>query len=155
MIDAAHSTPAAPDEILSMLVESVDGRMSHRPAIPLTLLVGGTVISGGLIPAWEWMDEMGARPDAEEPNVFHRRRDEMLADNRIIQHALSKEFELSEAERSMLERTPTHLHLRDARVSATTSDLPPLLWRVRLTDVNAWYEGPVPAADQSADEPAA
>lgn len=129
---------AEPDAVLSGLVKSVNARQEQKSAVSLTLLADGALVSGSLIPAWEWMAEMSGGGD----NWFAEIRDRQLAENAIIAEAMEKDpAERSVTEDELMAADPIHLHLRGARVFLGAHEMPKSLWRIRLARVTGWVEG--------------
>ena len=127
------------------------------------LTVGGLVISGTIIPNWQWFDEVehaaraaftvhtGGSIDDEHggwarlfrgvSESLERDREEHLAAQNVMEG-------LSERYRHLLaqEDRTTYIHLSDARVLAPgVSAFPPggMPWRGRLSEVSGWSFGHV------------
>lgn len=157
----APRTPVTADRTLVALVDTIDSDSEpHQQGTALILTLGGQVVSGFLIPSWQWFEEVteiSARALAENGGdagaesiegtlarlasvARIKDRDEMLASRDALE-ALPIDVRKTVYEAS----TPDYIHLRGARVfSPGAGMLPtnrPLHWRGRLSEVAGWSFG--------------
>ena len=162
-------------EVVVSEINSLAERQDGGPGVVLT--VGGLVISGTIIPDWQWFDEVehaaqaaftvhtGGSIDDEHGGWARLLRgfSESLVrereEHRAAQNAIGG---LSDSYRRLLAREDrtTYIHLSDARVLASgvsPSPLPPggMHWRGRLSEVSGWSFGhlgqPLPASVEDPD----
>jgi hypothetical protein len=138
-----------PDEIddeLAALVDSIDkaGVIEELPmALPITVLVGGTVISGFLVSAREWWSELAAQlresllrePD---PKSFGRASE--------FRDRLATSFDEAGSSETGIARGTGYVHLRMARTFEADGVVPgvpeqTLLLRLRMSQVQGWSFG--------------
>ena len=150
------------DRVLENVVEAINALAEPQddgPGVVLTL--GGVVISGTVVPDWQWFDEVehaaraafvvhtGGSVDDEHggwASLFEgvaeslvQARDEHRAAREATKH-LSDRYQRLLAQQ---DRT-TYIHLRGARVvAAGVSPLPVagMYWRGRLSEVSGWSFG--------------
>jgi hypothetical protein len=107
----------------------------------VVLNVRGSVISGELIPRWQWFDEQAKGPGGGSIlQYFAEIAKEAHEENIDLQN---KEAEkLSEEERSILRNLPTHIHLRNAR-NFLPLPVPAngYHWRGRMDEISGWAFG--------------
>ncbi|MFJ9036997.1 hypothetical protein ACIRF8_10470 [Streptomyces sp. NPDC102406] len=117
-----------PDELLTVLAATVESEQSTQ--MSLTVVTGGTVITGRLAPEAVW----------------RQRVSEVLKDSDQLR-PFSVAFTALEAQdASALRETaepPTHLHFHVARILQGTMGIPETggMYRVAISDVNAWTVG--------------
>ncbi|MFI7386142.1 hypothetical protein [Streptomyces sp. NPDC049813] len=117
-----------PDELLTVLAATVESEQSTQ--MSLTVVTGGTVITGRLAPEAIW----------------RQRVSEVLKDSDQL-GPFSVAFTALEAREAPVppaaDRTPTHLHFHVARILQGTMGIPETggMYRVALSDVNAWTVG--------------
>ena len=153
---------AAPDEVLAILVSVINSsekRVDEGPGVVLT--VGGQVISGKVIPNWQWFEDVrngsrdafiaaGGDPEADHEGGFAllfremaknlvERAKEFAAAKDAVEN-LAPHFQQMIAEQD----TPGFIHLHEARAYAPGSiGLPAngMYWRGRLSEVSGWAFG--------------
>ncbi|MEV1026287.1 hypothetical protein [Streptomyces sp. NPDC050264] len=117
-----------PDELLTVLAATVESEQSTQ--MSLTVVTGGTVITGRLAPEAVW----------------RQRVSEVLTDSDRLR-PFSVAFTALEArtapEPRGADETPTHLHFHVARILQGTMGIPETggMYRVAISDVNAWTVG--------------
>src|SRR5919106_677457 len=150
------------DQALESVVGAINALTEHQddgPGVVLTL--GGLVVSGTVIPDWQWFDEVehaaraafvvhtGGSIDDEHggwASLFEgvaeslvQARDEHRAAREATEHLPDRYTRLiAQADRN------TYIHLRGARVvAAGVSPLPVagMNWRGRLSEVSGWSFG--------------
>ncbi|WP_394436476.1 hypothetical protein [Streptomyces sp. SGAir0957] len=114
-----------PDELLTVLAATVESEQSTQ--MSLTVVTGGTVITGRLAPEAVW----------------RQRVSEVLKDSDQL-GPFATAFTSLEADATPTPTgTPTHLHFHVARILQGTMGIPETggMYRVALSDVNAWTVG--------------
>ncbi|MFJ8825182.1 hypothetical protein ACIREE_25805 [Streptomyces sp. NPDC102467] len=117
-----------PDELLTVLAATVESEQSTQ--MSLTVVTGGTVITGRLAPEAVW----------------RQRVSEVLKDSERL-GPFSVAFTALEARVAPVPRgadeAPTHLHFHVARILQGTMGIPETggMYRVAISDVNAWTVG--------------
>lgn len=149
------------DGVLALLVtalNSMPDRCEDGP--PLTLTVQGLLISGKVIPDWEWFEDVeqlckdtwvaSGGPDTGNQGwaeFFKMGKKGMLqgrSEARAVQGVIQ---DLAQRYRDALLDVdrPTYIHLRDARAfpASGASPIPTAgtYWRGRLADVSGWWFG--------------
>jgi hypothetical protein len=159
------------DRALAAVVGAINAlteRQDDGPGVFLTL--GGLVVSGTVVPDWQWFDEVehaaraafvvhtGGSVDDEHggwASLFEgvaeslvQARDEHRAAREATKHLTDRYQRLL----AQQDRT-TYIHLREARVvAADASPLPVagMHWRGRLSEVSGWSFGHVGAEPPAA-----
>jgi hypothetical protein len=171
----ARNGGAEIDRALEIVISEINGlseRQDGGPPVVLTL--GGSVISGTIIPDWQWFDEVehaaraaftvhtGGSIDDEHggwARLFRGLSESLVRDREEHRAAQNVIGGLSERYRRMLDQEDrtSYIHLSDARVLGPgVSPLPPggVHWRGRLSEISGWSFGhvgdPSPA---SGDDP--
>ncbi|HTF54454.1 MAG TPA: hypothetical protein VK735_44020 [Pseudonocardia sp.] len=164
--------PTAPeiDRTLANLVSVIDALSSRQSDCPgVTLTLSGLIVSGRVIPRWQWFDEVehasraaftvhtGGSIDDEHggwANLFRadhesavRDRDEYLSARSTIQN-LPEHYQ----RRIGQELQPHFIHLSETRIfaAAQAGPLPVsgMHWRGRLSQVSGWSFGIHISADK-------
>jgi hypothetical protein len=134
------------DPELAALVASVDAAGANDDltmALPLTLLVGGTVLSGFLVSSREWWAELATQLRQSllrEPDPHAMGRAAQFRDQ------LAASFEAAGTRTDEPTNGPKHVHLRMARTFEAGGVVPAvpeqtLLLRVRIDQVQGWSFG--------------
>jgi hypothetical protein len=150
------------DDTLASMVEVIDTMSpppSEGPGVILTL--SGLVVSGRIIPHWQWFEEVehasraaftvhtGGSIDDEHGGwaTLFKKVNESLTHNHN-EHTVAKDALHSLPERyqqRLAHLDPTHfIHLREARVFASNGAALPssgMHWRGRLSAVSGWSFG--------------
>lgn len=127
---------AHPDPLLASFVAA--GRATPTLAMPVTLLVAGSVIDGEMVSEAVWLDALATALEAGGPSAA------ALGD-RLRTVKVHVEMAAEDGVGSDL------VHLRGARVHAGGRVVSAGLWRVGLTAVDGWKLGaPLPAAISAA-----
>ena len=142
------------DDVLAIIVGAVDATTddpAQEPtvegvAIGMTLTVGGSVISGLLIPNWRWFDETDTRMTVAGVPVLGEvfgMQASILREAREESKAARAEGQGGGAEDAAPRFRPAYIHLREARVytgqqSVSTNGMH---WRGRLSEVSGWCFG--------------
>jgi hypothetical protein len=163
--NAAMAEPTAPEMDLTLanlvaVIDTLPARQGDGPGVTLTL--SGLVVTGRVIPRWQWFDEVehasraaftvhtGGSIDDEHggwASLFKadhdsavRERDEHLAARSAIRdlpERYQRRIEQAEA--------PHFIHLSEARVFAAAGARPlhpsGMHWRGRLCEVSGWSFG--------------
>jgi hypothetical protein len=135
--DLSNDTAPKRDWFLALLVDHVN---EHGGSIPLTVTVGGSVVSGTLIGVGEYYK----RTADDLADVFPSRADSITA---ALQDAgkqsvdsVRKHKEQVRAGEAELE-TPHFLHLREVRYLSAGPRTQATLWRARIDDVAGFSLG--------------
>jgi hypothetical protein len=162
------------DQALAAVVEAINAlteRQDGGPGVVLTL--GGLVVSGTIIPDWQWFDEVEhAARAAFVVHVGGSIDDEHGGWARLFKGAaesLAKDHAERRAAREVTEGLPdryqrlvalqdqtTYIHLTEARVVAPgVSPLPAagMHWRGRLSQISGWSFGHLDAEPPTAPAP--
>ncbi len=164
----ARSGGAKIDRVLEIVVGEIDSlseRQDGGPPVVLTL--GGSVVSGTIIPDWQWFGEVehaaragftvhtGGSIDDEHGGwawLFRGFSESLVRDreeHRAVQNVVGG---LAERYRRRLaeEDHTSYIHLSGARVLAPGGPLPPgrVHWRGRLSEVSGWSFGHLDEATQ-------
>ena len=151
------------DRVLEIVVGEINSLAEPQAGgPPVTLTLGGSVVSGTIIPDWQWFDEVehaaragftvhtGGSIDDEHggwARLFRGVSESLVRDreeHRTVQNVVGG---LSERYRRLLaqaDRTSYYIHLSGARVLAPGGGpLPPdgVHWRGRLSAVSGWSFG--------------
>jgi hypothetical protein len=157
-------------EVVVSEINSLAERQDGGP--PVVLTVGGLVISGTIIPDWQWFDEVEHAAQAaftvhtsgsidDEHGGWARLLrgvSESLMRDRGEHRAAQNVMEgLSERYRRLLAREDrtTYIHLSDAWVLASgVSALPPggMHWRGRLSEISGWSFGHLEPSPPSVED---
>ena len=158
----AGSGGAEIDRVLEIVVAEINSLAEPQGGgPPVTLTLGGSVVSGTIIPDWQWFDEVehaagagftvhtGGSIDDEHggwARLFRGVSESLVRDreeHRTVQNVVGG---LSERYRSLLaqEDRTSYIHLSGARVlTPGGGPLPPggVHWRGRLSAVSGWSFG--------------
>ncbi|WP_137991741.1 hypothetical protein [Streptomyces vilmorinianum] len=120
-----------PDELLVAIAATVESEQSNQ--MSLTVVTGGTVITGRLAPEAVW----------------RQRVSEVLDDSDSL-GPFSPVFAAGAADRPGRAEPPTHLHFHVARILQGSMGIPETggMYRVALTDVSAWTVGDFSYSDR-------
>ena len=157
----ASSGGAEIDRVLEIVVAEINSLAEPQGGgPPVTLTLGGSVISGTIIPDWQWFDEvehaaragftvhMGGSIDDEHggwARLFRGVSESLVRDREEHRAAQNVVGGLSERYRHLLaqEDRTSYIHLSSARVLAP--GVSPLQggmhWRGRLSAVSGWSFG--------------
>jgi len=150
------------DRALATVVGAINARTERQddgPGVVLTL--GGLVVSGTVIPDWQWFDEVehaaraafvvhtGGSVDDEHggwAGLFEGVAESLVQardERRAAQEAMERLPERYQRLVAQEDRT-TYIHLREASVIAAGISSPPVArmhWRGRLSEVSGWSFG--------------
>jgi hypothetical protein len=134
-----------PDSVLGMYVAQMD-RLTDpvEPGVPLSLTVHGLLVSGELIPQWQWFLEVSELN--EHQDAFYVGMAEHVKEQSDLAHDAVKlrdtGGEVTHRQHNALMTPTRYIHLRNARIhSPDRSGEEPCLWRGRLCDVSGWTPG--------------
>jgi hypothetical protein len=142
---ASRNDWSEPDGVLGLYVAQMD-RLT-KPVdrgTPLSLTVHGLLITGDLIPQWQWFSEVSERDDYEDAFYIgmaeHMKEQSDLAHDAI--RARDVGGEVTHRQMSALLAPTKYIHLRNTRIySPDSTPGPGRLWRGRLCDVSGWTPG--------------
>jgi hypothetical protein len=139
-----------PDGVLGTYVAQMD-RLSEpvNPGVPLSLTVHGLLVSGELIPQWQWFAEVSEMNDHED--AFYTGMAEHVKEQSDLAHDAIKlrdtGGEVSHRQYNALMAPTRYIHLRNTRIhSPDRKSGEGQLWRGRLCDVSGWTPGAPTAA---------
>ncbi len=142
---------AEPDRVLGVMIDMLNSRKEPVDAgIWVALTVRGTLVSGEIIPHWQWFDEQTEQYGEESHVAYFASVMKQSRDEHVV--LLEKdESELTAADRDELDRRPAFVHLRHAR-SFIPQPVPRggHYWRGRLEDVSGWSFGKLRGEDEPA-----
>jgi hypothetical protein len=157
VIDLGMDTPRPNhDPFLAFIVRVHDTSESRDPlGFGVTLTVSGILISGFIIPKWQWFEDVtnqmsnAARAEGADPGlswaVLFARATSDATEQRDA-HLVAMEQD-SDAGESGLLPTVHCIHLQKARIFGASSEVPILptsggmYWRGRLSEVSGWAAG--------------
>lgn len=111
---------------------------------PLTLYVNGAVVSGWLIPNWQWFQEQADILQGDGVDFLKKLAEKSLADARQVRAIFDKLGDLTDDEQAILdERLPQFIYLKAAHpfLALPVSSREGIYWRGRLSSVDAWAIG--------------
>lgn len=154
MSDPMHSASLGragsgePDKVLDTYVAQID-RLTEPvdPGIQLSLTVHGLLVSGELIPQWQWFAEVSEMTNNED--AFYTGMAEHVKEQADLAHDAVKVRdtggEISHRQYTALMAPTSYIHLRNARIhSPDHAGRGGCLWRGRLCDVSGWTPGTAP-----------
>ncbi|WP_250029427.1 hypothetical protein [Paractinoplanes maris] len=135
-----------PDSVLGTYVAQMD-RLTEPvdPGVPLSLSVHGLLVSGELIPQWQWFAEVSELNDHED--AFYVGTAEHVKEQSDLAHAAIKirdiGGEISHRQFTALVAPTRYIHLRNTRIHSPGMHTGETgsLWRGRLADVSGWTPG--------------
>ncbi|WP_246607471.1 hypothetical protein [Paractinoplanes toevensis] len=147
MLDSimSRSDWSEPDSVLGTYVAQMDRLINLvEPGVPLSLTVHGLLVSGDLIPQWQWYAEVSEMNDYEDAFFVgmaeHMKEQSDLAHNAIRQRDIGGE--VTHRQMSALLAPTKYIHLRNTRIYSPDSKPDEVrLWRGRLSDVSGWTPG--------------
>jgi hypothetical protein len=143
--DGSRGGWGEPDSVLSTYVAQMD-RLTEpvNPGIALSLTVDGLLVTGELIPEWQWFSEVSEMNDFQD--AFYTGMAEYVKEQSDLAHAAIKARDLggevTQRQYLALMAPTKYIHLRNARVSAEEKAV--RLWRGRLCDVSGWTPETMP-----------
>jgi hypothetical protein len=148
---SARADWGSPDRVLDTYVAQMD-RLTEPvdPGVALSLTVHGLLVSGELIPQWQWFAEVSEMTNNED--AFYTGMAEHVKEQADLAHAAVKlrdtGGEVTHRQYTALMAPTSYIHLRNARIhSPDHAGRGSCLWRGRLCDVSGWTPGdPSPAA---------
>lgn len=139
----AHSLP---DSVLQTLVAVMNGQVdSDQGGESVTLTVGGLLISGRIIPAWAFFEQIASLPgvpDNHWARRLSREQKESARVRRSLDDVAVEDYSKEQADEA--DREIMYIHLADARAFAPGAGPTPVVgtyWRGRLSDVSGWTFG--------------
>lgn len=149
------SMSASPDRdpVLASLVSVINTLAGEGNAVAVTLTVPGGMVSGLLVPAWEWFEEQQHAREAETGGdsfaVFFSMPAEQFKEARERHRAEVEQWtadgrpdEPADGDADADDEAPRFIHLRDARTPLPGGGWsPPTHWRGRLSEVTGWSWG--------------
>ncbi|MEU4242551.1 hypothetical protein [Actinoplanes sp. NPDC026619] len=146
MAETTQVIREAPDRVLGLMIDALNSRKEAVDAgIWVALTVQGTMISGEIIPHWQWFDEQTTLFGEESHVAFFA---SLMKESRDEHIALmdKDDADLTDAERLELTQPPAFIHLRNAR-TFLPQPVPDTghYWRGRLEDVSGWSFGQLSA----------
>ncbi|WP_239163207.1 hypothetical protein [Paractinoplanes rishiriensis] len=145
MSDLRANDWAEPDSVLGTYVAQMD-RLSApvKPGVPLSLTVHGLLVSGELIPQWQWFSEVSELNDHED--AFYTGMAEHMKEQSDLAHDAIKlrdsGHEVTQRQHNAVTAPTKYIHLRNTRIYSPDSEPGEVrLWRGRLCDVSGWTPG--------------
>lgn len=134
--------PDPPDLVLQLMVASINNLSAPiEDGSPINLFVNGILLSGQIIPDWQWFEEQAAgtspSPEAMIADILKDKRD------RARRLRGQVPAELTEEEHEEALAAPAFIHLKNCRVfmPQPVPSSGDLYWRGRLSDVSGWSYG--------------
>lgn len=138
-----------PDTVLRLLVGSINNLTEPiEDGSPINLFVQGILLSGQIIPDWQWFEEQatqnpGASPEAMIAEILKDKRDRVRRlRGRVLDDLTPEEHEEALA-------PPAFIHLKNCRVfmPQPVPSSGDLYWRGRLADISGWSYGQLIPSD--------
>jgi len=141
-----------PDVVLLAIVDGINAQEEHQEGFPITLLVKGTVLTGKIVPNWQWFEEMETGPeptgesdDGEADGFMKDLADQFAEQNRLRQSAYETPArDWTEEQRKAHDTETKFVHLTGASLLLGGGVMAPTSggrFRVRLSDVDGWASG--------------
>ncbi|WP_127501065.1 hypothetical protein [Actinoplanes solisilvae] len=152
MLDAMLNGPASvvdwsePDSVLGTYVAQMD-RLSEAvdPGVSLSLSVHGLLVTGELIPQWQWFAEVSELNDHSD--AFYVGTAEHVKEQSDLAHDAIKSRdtggEVTHRQHTALMTPTRYIHLRNASINSPgwLEGKGGMLWRGRLADISGWTPG--------------
>jgi hypothetical protein len=147
---------SAPDSVLTVLVDAANAHVERdgKSVQALTLTVGGLVVTGNLIPAWQWFEELHVAagvPPSDEPSWLQAMANTYRENAETVREAYSLSVqEQTDEHVAALDHETHFIHLRDAKIMTPAGSMPTgdgWFWRGRLADVSGWMLGSLGTSD--------
>ena len=134
--------PDPPDTVLQLLVGSINNLSEPiEDGSPINLFVKGILLSGQIIPDWQWFEEQAtdasSSPEALIAGILKEKRDR----SRRLRGRVLDDLTPEEHEEALA--TPAFIHLKNCRVfmPQPVPSSGDLYWRGRLADISGWSYG--------------
>jgi hypothetical protein len=140
MTEPSVADAGPPDTVLGLLVGSINNLTEPiEDGSPINLFVQGILLSGQIIPDWQWFEEQatGASPEAMIAEILKDKRDRVRRlRGRVLDDLTPEEHEEALA-------PPAFIHLKNCRVfmPQPVPSSGDLYWRGRLADISGWSYG--------------
>jgi hypothetical protein len=127
-----------------MYVNQMD-RLSEPvdPGVPLSLTVHGLLVSGELIPQWQWFAEVSEMNNHDD--AFYVGMAEHVKEQSDLALAAVKlrdtGGEVTQRQYTAVVAPTRYIHLRHATIHSPGRTASTRLWRGRLCDVSGWMPG--------------
>jgi len=134
-----------PDSVLGTYVAQMDRLTSTvDPGVPFSLTVHGLLVTGELIPQWQWFAEVSEMND--HMDAFYVGMAEHMKEQSDLAHDAIKlrdtGGEVTQRQYNAVMAPTKYIHLRNTRIYSTESEPGEgRLWRGRLCDVSGWTPG--------------
>lgn len=137
-----HFDWAEPDSVLTTYVSLMDQlNEPAEPGIALSLTVHGLVVTGELIPQWQWFAELSELNNYED--AFYTGMAEYVKEQSDLAHEAVKVRDsgrdVTHKQHLALSAPTRYVHLRGAQVGGVRTQAG--LWRGRLSAVSGWSPG--------------
>jgi hypothetical protein len=129
-----------PDTVLQLMVNSINNLTEPiEDGSPINLFVQGILLSGQIIPDWQWFEEQatGTSPEAMIAGILKEKRDRV----RRLRGRVPDDLTTAEHEEALA--PPAFIHLKNCRVfmPQPVPSSGDLYWRGRLSDISGWSYG--------------
>jgi hypothetical protein len=147
LVSAAPTNPL--DTVLLLMVDSINNLTEPiKDGSPINLFVRGLLLSGQIIPDWQWFEEQASLNPGGCPETMIA---EILKDKRNRVRALRDRgpTELTPDEHEEALASPAFIHLKNCRVflPQPVPSSGDLYWRGRLADISGWSYGQLTPSD--------
>ncbi len=145
MSDPRWNDWGEPDAVLGTYVAQMDRLTSTvAPGVPLSLTVHGLLVTGELIPQWQWFLEVSEMNDHED--AFYTGMAEHMKEQSDLAHDAIKlrdtGGEVTQRQYNAVMAPTRYIHLRNTRIYSPDHEPGEgRLWRGRLCDVSGWTPG--------------
>ncbi|GAA2490169.1 hypothetical protein GCM10010435_88540 [Winogradskya consettensis] len=146
MPNSLRSDWGEPDSVLATYVTLMDHLIEPvDPGPILSLTVDGLLVSGELIPQWQWFAELSELND--HADAFYVGVAENVKEQSDLAHEATKVRdiggEMTQRQYVALTAPTRYIHLRNTLIYHPNQDASGdgVLWRGRLSDVSGWTPG--------------
>jgi len=134
-----------PDAVLGTYVAQMDRLIEPvDPGVPLSLTVHGLLVSGELIPEWQWFSEVSELNNHDDA-FYTGMAEHMKEQSDLAHHAVKLRDtggEVTHRQYTALMAPTRYIHLKNARIhSPDKVGDEKCLWRGRLIDISGWTPG--------------
>lgn len=138
--DNLTKSDVVPDDLILHLITSVllSDDDSNSGTIAMTLTIGGSIVSGSVIGANEWLTGTSAQLVTGNETIGKAFTDSF----NLIKQTMSQTKARREAE-GRPTAAPNYVHMKDVTINPGPNQIGLPLWRATLSDISGWTLGRV------------